>query len=67
MWIKKYFWKFPGRFLILYLYHLLWLGSWRAGHVGFIWAHLRTEVYRIWEIKALELKLEGGGLPKNKK
>jgi len=67
MWIKKYFWKIPGRFVILYLYHLLWLGSWRAGRVGFIWAHLRTEVYRIWEIKALELKLEGGGLPKNKK
>jgi hypothetical protein len=49
------------------LYHLLWLGSWRAGHVGFIWAHLRTEVYRIWEIKAIELKIEGDGPPKNGK
>lgn len=54
-WIKRHFWKFPGRYLFLYLYHLLVLGAWRAGRVGRIWSRLRTEVYRIWEYKRYEM------------
>lgn len=59
MWIKKYFWLIPGRYWILYLYHLIILGAWRLGRVGFIWAHLRVEVYRIWEFKYFEIKKTG--------
>ena len=55
MWLKRHFWKMPGRYLILFLYHLLVLGAWKAGRVGWIWARLRTEVYRLWEYKRYEM------------
>ena len=55
MWLKQNFWKVPGRYTLLFLYHLLVLGAWRAGSVGWIWARLRTEVYRMWEFKRVEL------------
>lgn len=59
MWLKRNFWKFPGRYLILFLYHFLALGTWRAGKVGWIWSHLRTEVYRQWEYKRFEIEQTG--------
>jgi glycosyltransferase involved in cell wall biosynthesis len=59
MWFKRYFWKVPGRYLILYLYHLLVVRAWRAGRVGLIWARLRTEVYRLWEYKRYEMERLG--------
>lgn len=55
MWFKRNFWKVPGRYLILFLYHLLVVGAWRAGRVGWVWARLRTEVYRLWEYKRYEM------------
>ena len=55
MWFKRNFWKVPGRYVILFLYHLLVVGAWRAGRVGWIWARLRTEVYRLWEYKRFEM------------
>lgn len=59
MWIKRHFWKFPARYTFLFLYHLLVVGAWRAGRVGWIWSHLRTEVYRLWEYKQFEMKRMG--------
>lgn len=59
MWMKRNFWKFPGRYIILFLYHLLIVGVWRAGRVGWIWARLRTEVYRLWEYKCREMERLG--------
>ena len=59
MWIKRHFWKFPGRYTLLFLYHLLVVGAWRAGKVGWIWSHLRTEVYRQWEYKRYEIAITG--------
>ena len=58
-WLKRHFWKMPGRYLILFLYHLLFLGAWKAGRVGWIWARLRTEVYRLWEYKRYEMERLG--------
>ena len=55
MWLKRYFWKMPGRYSILFLYHVLVLGAWKAGRVGWIWARLRTELYRVWEYKRYEM------------
>jgi hypothetical protein len=55
MWFKRNFWKVPGRYVILFLYHLLVVGAWRAGRVGWVWARLRTEVYRLWEYKRFEM------------
>lgn len=59
MWVKKYFWLFPARYQILFFYHLFVIGAWRAGRVGWIWSHLRTEVYRQWEYKRYEIALNG--------
>ena len=59
MWLKRHFWKMPGRYLILFLYHLIILGAWKVGHVGWIWARLRTEVYRLWEYKRFEMEKLG--------
>jgi glycosyltransferase involved in cell wall biosynthesis len=59
MWFKRNFWKVPGRYRILFLYHLLVVGAWRAGRVGWIWARLRTEVYRLWEYKRFEMERLG--------
>lgn len=59
MWLKHNFWKIPGRYVILFLYHYLILGAWRAGKVGWIWSHLRVEVYRIWEYKYYEIECLG--------
>jgi glycosyltransferase involved in cell wall biosynthesis len=59
MWFKKYFWRIPFRYFLLYLYHYFWLGAWRAGRIGGIWAHLRVEVYRMWEYKFLEMSQRG--------
>lgn len=56
MWLKRNFWKIPGRYFILFLYHLIIVGAWRAGRVGWIWSHLRTEVYRLWEYKRIEIE-----------
>ncbi|HET7932177.1 MAG TPA: glycosyltransferase family 2 protein [Rhodanobacteraceae bacterium] len=59
MWLKRNFWKVPGRYTILFLYHLLAKGAWRAGRVGWIWARLRTEVYRLCEYKTYEMRRLG--------
>jgi len=59
MWLKRNFWKVPGRYVILFCYHFFVLGAWRAGKVGWIWSHLRTEVYRQWEYKRFEIELTG--------
>lgn len=59
MWFKRNFWKIPGRYTILFFYHLLFIGAWRAGRVGWIWARLRTEVYRLWEYKRFEMDRVG--------
>jgi hypothetical protein len=55
MWLKRNYWNVPGRYVILFFYHLLVVGAWRAGRVGWIWARLRTEVYRMWEYKRYEM------------
>jgi glycosyltransferase involved in cell wall biosynthesis len=59
MWFKKNFWKVPGRYLILFMYHLIIVGAWRAGRGGWIWARMRTEVYRLWEYKRIEIERMG--------
>jgi len=59
MWIKRNFWNIPGRYIILYFYHLFILGAWKAGKVGVHWSHLRVEVYRMWEYKKYEIVLTG--------
>lgn len=59
MWLKRNFWKLPGRYLILFWYHILIVGAWRAGRVGWIWSRLRTEHLRSQEFKLLEMQMQG--------
>lgn len=59
MFIKKYFYKFPFRYQILFLYHYLYLGAFKAGKVGWIWSNLRCQVYRVTDYKIYEFKLLG--------
>jgi glycosyltransferase involved in cell wall biosynthesis len=59
MWAKKHFMQLPFRYVMLFLYHYLVLGAWRAGWVGYVWSRLRTDVYRLWEYKLREIRLTG--------
>jgi len=56
MFFKKIFFNFPFRYKIIYFYNLLIKGAWRDGKVGFVWAHLRSEVYRMWEYAEIEMR-----------
>lgn len=55
MWLKKVYVHLPFRHHLMRLYCLFYLGAWRAGRVGFIWARLRAEVFRMREYKRLEM------------
>jgi glycosyltransferase involved in cell wall biosynthesis len=59
MWIKKNFYRLPFRYLLLFLYNLLWQDAWRAGWVGYVWARLRSDVMRLREYKRREMELTG--------
>jgi glycosyltransferase involved in cell wall biosynthesis len=59
MWLKRHYQQMPLRYTAIFLYHYLVLGAWRAGKVGWMWSHLRTEVYRLIAYKLRELK-DGG-------
>jgi glycosyltransferase involved in cell wall biosynthesis len=59
MWLKRHFWKMPGRYVLLFWHHFLLLGAWRAGRVGWIWSRLRTEIFRMQEYKLLEMQMLG--------
>lgn len=59
MWIKQNYRRFPGRYLVLFLYHYFVLGAWRAGWVGYAWSRLRSDVYRLWEYKLREIRITG--------
>lgn len=59
IWLKKNFYRIPGRYQFLFFYHWLLQGAWRAGRVGFIWASLRVGVMRMVEYKRVEMELTG--------
>ena len=59
MWIKKYFMKIPFRYVLIFLYHYIWLGACRSGWVGYAWSRLRSDVYRLWEFKYREIQITG--------
>lgn len=59
MWLKKNFYRVPGRYMLLFLYYWLVQGTWRAGWVGYAWARLRADVMRLIEYKRREIELTG--------
>ncbi|MCC6739664.1 MAG: glycosyltransferase family 2 protein [Planctomycetia bacterium] len=58
-WLRRAYWWIPGRYTLMFLYHLLVLGAWQAGRVGWIWSRLRTELFRTWAYKLYEMRLRG--------
>jgi len=58
MWLKKYFYKVPGRYLIMYLYLVMSYRLWRCGKVGFIWAFCRVLVLRLVDYKHFEMGIK---------
>jgi len=59
MWLKVNFHRFPGRYGVLFFYHWLVQGAWRAGQVGLTWCRLRVLVMRLIEYKWREMELTG--------
>ena len=59
MWLKKNFYRVPGRYTLLFLYYWLLKGAWRAGWAGYAWARLRADVMRLVEYKRREMALTG--------
>ncbi|MCF8177765.1 MAG: glycosyltransferase family 2 protein [Sulfuritalea sp.] len=59
MWLKRHFVRLPFRFILLFFYHWLWQGAWRAGWIGYVWARLRADVMRLREYKFREIEITG--------
>lgn len=59
MWLKKNFYRLPLRYVLLFLYHWLWQGAWRARWAGYAWARLRSDVMRFVEYKRREIEITG--------
>lgn len=58
-WLKAAYNFLPARHLLMMLYCLLVLGAWRSGRVGLIWSRMRGEVFRMRELKRLEMHWQG--------
>jgi glycosyltransferase involved in cell wall biosynthesis len=59
MWLKKFFYAMPFHYFLLFAYHWIWQGAWKAGWVGYAWARLRVDVMRLIEYKTREMQLTG--------
>ena len=51
--------RLPGRSIIRFLYYWLKFGAWRDGHVGWVWASLRTWVADVIDLKVEEMRKHG--------
>lgn len=58
-WIKKWFFRLPFRYVLAWFYNVVFTGAWKDGRDGLGWAHLRAEVYRMWEYKVREMRRTG--------
>jgi hypothetical protein len=54
--LRALFYRTPFRYQLYFLYCLIGRGAWTAGRVGWMWAHLRSEVLRLCEYKIYELR-----------
>lgn len=59
MWMKHHYQHVPFRYAATFVYHYLIKGAWRAGKAGWMWSHLRTEVYRLRSYKLYEMRKRG--------
>lgn len=68
MFFKKFFWRIPFRYQLMFLGLLFLHGVWRNGRVGLDWVRSRIMVERLVEIKIHEIERTGvvPELPKGK-
>ena len=59
MFLKNWFFRIPLRYSILWFYNVFYHGVWRDGSEGLAWAHLRSEVFRMRQYKAAEMRRLG--------
>ena len=59
MYLKKIFFRIPFRYQLQWLHELIIRGAWRDGFWGLAWIRLRVEVWRMRELKAIEIKTTG--------
>jgi len=57
--MRTWFGRIPLRYQFYFLYCLLGRGAWRAGRVGWMWSHLRSEVIRLRQYKMIEFRSLG--------
>jgi len=55
-WLKAVYGHLPFRHILMNIYCLTFLGAWRGGKAGFIWSRMRADVYRMRELKRLEME-----------
>lgn len=61
MWYKKYFFIFPFRYLVLFLYFYIYLGAFQSGKPGYLWSKMKTDFMKFTEFKIYEMKLKNDG------
>jgi len=54
--MRTWFGRIPLRYQFYFMYCLLGRGAWRAGRVGWMWSHLRSEVMRLRQYKLYEIR-----------
>jgi glycosyltransferase involved in cell wall biosynthesis len=54
--LRRWFLRIPMRYQLYFLYCLMWRGAWRSGRAGWMWSHLRSEVWRLYEYKLYEMR-----------
>lgn len=59
MWLKAAYHHIPFRHVLMQLYCFFWLGAWRGGKAGLIWSRMRADVFRMRELKRLEMEWRG--------
>jgi len=57
--MRTWFDRIPLRYQLYFMYCLLGRGAWRAGRVGWMWSHLRSEVMRLRQYKIIEFRSLG--------
>lgn len=62
-WSKYDVFSIPGCFFLIYCYHLFFKGAILDGTIGWAWAKLRTDVYRMQWYKYLEFVNKGDYTP----
>lgn len=56
MYLKKFFYFLPFRYILFFFYNFVYLGSFKAGYPGWVWARLRSDIMRLVEYKIYEKK-----------